>query len=384
MAEYRAVLVGRDAAPSKAFKMVKAELEVRGWQVDAFLGEGGSFIPDMDKVMEVVKTATCVLTGMSNPADRAEEEVLAADRAREAGVPFGFYADAPGRLKAEWFAHLREDASFLFVLNREERKDAEHIYRKAAANGAIFESGNHEWEDASFPKFSYDEIRGRLGIGKGEIMVLVPGHKSTAISAFLLVSTVHALNQPFVMKGRQWRVVFAPHPSDGQAQSGYKAYAEAVICTNVPAVTVTIVAKDKTYVRVTKPGTKEPEMMEVEGGFTTSDLLSGADLMVESASTFGQAAAIRQIPTISVLSEVSKIRNVPTFGKRDLYLVVQGVSEEVYGDANALAAKIIEVLTPEYKARVQPLQKALYPGFKIKGQFARIIANGLFSLVAKK
>ena len=69
MLEKRAVLVGHDAAPSKAFGMVKSRLEADGWQVDAFLGGGKPIPATLDEMLAAVEKASVVLVGMSVPAE---------------------------------------------------------------------------------------------------------------------------------------------------------------------------------------------------------------------------------------------------------------------------------------------------------------------------
>lgn len=368
-------LVGRDAAPSKAFGRVAEELEKRGVKCAAFLGGGKPIIASTEQIAANIKISNFVMIGMSSSSELAKEELFAARVVVEAGVPFGFYSDTFGSYQRPWFETFRYKASLLLVLNEQEKAAAQKLY----PNAEIVVAGNHEWEDAAFPKYSREEMRSKLGVAENETLVFLPGHKSVPITSYLLMSAVHAMNQVAAEMGnRGWKVILAPHPGDGVSP---KAYAEPVLFTKVP---VAIVTKEKTYVRKENSAGSEPELEEREGGFPSSDILPAADLLVESASTFCQAAAIRRIPVISVLSEVSKQRNVVVFGKRDWEPVLQAVALEVYGNANGLACQIKELYSSSDSWLLNNLrrrQEELYPGFKSKGEFARVIVDHLVKFI---
>ena len=372
MPEKRVVLVGGMAAPSKAFGMVKLRLEAEGWQVDAFLGGGKPIPATLDEMLAAVEIASVILVGMSVPAEQSKEELLVAQRAVELGKPLGLYADTFGACKRTHFSPLRDKANLVFVLNENEKHNAEGVFK----NSKVVVSGNHEWEDASFPRFSREEMRAKLGIADDEKLLLLAGHKSVSITAFLLMSVVHAVNQP-LLRNRKLKVILAPHPGDGVSP---KVYAEPVLYTGVPVI---IVTKEKTYTRKEVSG-KEPELEERDGGLSSSDLLPAADLLVESASTFCQAAAIQRIPVVSVLSEVSKRRNVLVFGQWDWEPVLQGVAKEVYSDVNNLDRVIYDLLNPDVLYCIGLRQKRLYPGFKEKGEFAKRIVDAMNDILFMK
>ena len=377
MSEKWAVLVGGMAAPSKAFSMVKLRLEAEGWQAAAFLGGGKPIPAALDEMLAAVEKASMVLVGMSVPEAQAKEELAVAQKAVELGKPLGLYADTFGACKREHFSSLRDKANLVFVLNEEEKKTAEGLY----PNAKVVVSGNHEWEDASFPRFSREEMRAKLGVSDDEKLLLLAGHKSVPITAFLLMSVVHAVNYPYLKETAKLKVIFAPHPGDGVSP---KVYAEPVLYTDVPVI---IVTKEKTYVRKEPAGPgREPELEERDGGFPSSDLLPAADILAESASTFCQAAAIQRIPVISVLTEVSKKRNVLVFGQREWEPVLQGVAREVVGDANELVDLLSDLLNM-YSEKSQIMfarQEDLHPGFKEKGEFSKRIVQAMEEVVLEK
>lgn len=362
-----AVFVGHDAAPSKAFDVVKPTLEALGWQVEAFLGYGKvSLAHKWHDILNALNRADVACIGLSVPENNAVEEIAAANRMQHLAKPYGFYADALGAWKRPWFFPYMGFASFLFVLNEYEGETAKSSHKAEA----ILVSGSHEWEEASFPAVSRAEVRAKLGIADDETFLFLPGHKSVPISCYLLMSTIQGIHHPRC-SDREWHVVFAPHPGDGVPP---RTYAEPVLYT---AFSVDIVTKDKRYVRHEVPDKKESELQELEGGMTSSEILVGADCIIESASTFCQSAAIQRIPVISLLSEVSKRRNVPVFGQREWEPVVQGVSLEA-SDGDDVAECLISRLARE-RSLIEKLQAAYYPAFKERGEFARRIAVKLNS-----
>lgn len=378
MAERRAVLVGHDGAPSKAFSMIKLELERAGWRVDAFLGVAENNIrlikQSLEEIWAAIDQADIVLLGMSVPAKNAQREIAAAEYARKAGKPFGFYADTFGAAQRPWFSRLRKDARFLLVLDQEEADEAKRLYPDTTDVVVV---GNHEFEDASFPTFSREGIRAKIGVEDDEKLVVVPGHKSVPISCFLLMGVVHALNQS-LFDHRKYRVIFTPHPGDNVSP---QIYAEPVLFTKAP---VEIMESGKKYVRAeiedeNLPPDERIQLVEKGGGYSIFDLISGADLMIESASTFCMSAAILRVPVISVLTEVSKQRNVPVFGQREWKPVVKGIALEIYGDISRLASLIYVATTYE---TVRERQIRLYPGFKEKGEFERAAVVALNQLVS--
>ncbi len=372
MNQKHVVLVGHDAAPSKAFELVKAELEKRGCGTAAYLGNGKSILVELSHTSAMLIGADSVIIGMSAPADNAFHEIAIAEHAARRGVSYSFYADTFGAWKRQWFQEYLPNAKHLFVLNEKEREEAQ----KAFPNVNVVAVGNHEWEAACFPKYSREEIRQKLGIVNDEVCIFVPGHKSVAISAFLLMGVVHALHQKG-LSHLKWRVLFAPHPGDGVSP---KSYAEPVLYSS-PNVWVEIITREKTYLH-SSTSSSEPMFGEKEVGYPSSDLLSAADLVVESASTFCQAAALMRIPIISFLSEVSMQRNISVFGQRDWEPVSQGVSLLVAGNTDFLAQGISSLVytNPSHLlstrlSHIRGIQEAFYPRLTEKGQFARKIVD---------
>lgn len=201
------------------------------------------------------------------------------------------------------------------------------------------------------------------------------------IGATLLMEVVHAVNGGLLIPidgQRKMMVIFSPHPGDGIPPQAYQA---PVLYTRVP---VAIITADKMFVRAEASGA----VLETRGyGFSASDLIVAADLVVESASTFCQAAALLRIPVISFLTVISKIRNIPIFGSEDWEPVKQRISREVLGDEDMpLDEMMFCLLNPGSQERraMEEAQRLFYPGFKEKGEFARVIVNALEKLSERK
>ncbi len=354
MAQKTVVLVGRDAAPSKFFNLMKPELEKAGWNVLSFIGHGKDVAVKPLELSGIISGADLVLCGMSAPAQNAQVEISAAGEACFYGKPYGFYADTWGASARPWFENVRGKASFIFVLNNEDEVEkTKSLYPVAR----VLKSGNPEWEEASVPVYSREEIRIKLGIAMESKVVLVPGHKSLPITNFLLVSTLHALHNY-----GEADLVYAPHPGDGVSPMMYRDVVE------FSDVRVLIVGKDKMVLK------ENGKVVEREGGYPTGHLLPAADVMVESASTFCMAAAIQRVPIVSFFSEVSKLRNIPTFGQREWEPVEQGVAVEVYGDLDELGEEICLLL--ERPHELQGRQEELYPPQE-QGRAVRMVVKEL-------
>src|SRR3989344_292805 len=169
-------LIGRDAAPSKAFGRVAEELEKRDVECAAFLGGGKPITASNEQILANIKVSNFVMIGMSSSSELAKEEVLAATAASALGIPLGFYSDTFGSYQRPWFQEFRAKASLLLVLNEQEKVAAQELY----PNAEVAVAGNHEWEDACFPRLSREEVREKLGVTEDETLVFLPGHKSVA------------------------------------------------------------------------------------------------------------------------------------------------------------------------------------------------------------
>ncbi len=93
----------------------------------------------------------------------------------------------------------------------------------------------------------------------------------------------------------------------------------------------------------------------------TSDILSGADILVQFASMVGIEGAYRRIPVITLGFETLLRRFEQTTENRELETVESGASQLVIADVKTLAETIRNLLTPEGFASMFAKQQTAYP-----------------------
>jgi len=296
----KVLMVAHDTAPSNAFELLKEHLIGSDVDTRALFGSGGPLPVSLEQIEEEARSAGIVLIGMSHPEANTKEEVAAAVAARDAGVPFGFYADTYGahtRVNPE----LLRQASVLFVINEEEAADARS--RHPGVDAVV--SGNPEWETFFFPNYSRSEVRNLLGVSADETLVLVGGDKTPVANCLLWNMVAEAM---FDFPEPR-RMVIAPHPGDTTARDVYNEI------LNFPDLDVRMVTRD-------------------DDGLSTGDMIPGADLFVSLCSTMDIAAACSGVPVIDLLTGRIALDTVETaFGSRNGWpLPTLGVSREIVGD----------------------------------------------------
>jgi len=352
----KVVLVARDIAPSKALERVKAELEKQGNEVVVHLGGGKPFEKTVQEVTaEItadVANADVTLVGMSSSAELAKEEIVAVKTAQRAGKPYGFYCDTYGCHERSWFGVLRDLASFFFVINEGEAIKVRKMFPKTK----VVVSGNPLWEDFCFPKLSREEVRQKLGVQNDEVMILSPGTKSVPINSYLWVNIVQAVNR----LRRQWKqkvkVVLSPHPGDRAFQQDSKVYEDL---EKFSGVSVQLVTKDI---------------------LSSSEMVTGCELVIESGSTIGIEAAHQRKPVIDYFSEPALNRIASVTGKKTWEPCELGVALGLYNyDFLDLAKTIDDVLEGQesYVKDMLARQEEVYPIPSEKGTALRIIVKTL-------
>lgn len=241
----RVFLVGVDTAPILAFKKLSEYLCSQGiCIIDSLSGSD---------------EADVVLIGMSSSLELAQKEISAAQECCKRGVSFGFYSDTFGTFRRPWFTEYRDKASFLFVVNEDEARSAKELF----SNAQIVVSGNPLWGNFFFPKYSRGEVRSRLGVGEDDRMILCPAGKNLTANILHLGGVIEAVSRLDKNPSR-YKVFFSKHPGD---LNSIDVYGD-------------LVKYSRSLVRVV---TKEE--------FLGSDMIPGADVVIESASTMGIEAA---------------------------------------------------------------------------------------------
>lgn len=356
----KAVLVARDAAPSGCFKRLEPALKERGFGVDLIIGEGKPLTKTAEEIALAASHASIVILGMSSSLELAEPEIAAGRSAKSAGVSYGFYGDIPrcwARARAgAWFEELAHGAAFYFGVTQGDANAAREVFPKAQLIG----TGNPLREEMAFPRFTREEVRAKLNISPEDKLVLAPGGNfSTAGNMASWVVLMDALS--FLMAGGQsFQLILATHPGDrapyavdAVTQKELKLYDKLVSLSPVPA---RIVSKDV---------------------LTTSDIVPGADIIMEFGSSIGIQGAYQNVPVISLGFEVLFRQFEQVTGNRVLEAVECGLSELVVADVSKLADKIRVLLTPDGFASMRARQQELCPKPTERGTAVRKIADAI-------
>jgi hypothetical protein len=299
------------------------------WPINAFLGQGKPLAISIPEIETAIKKASAVLLGMSSSLELAKEEIAAGRKAAELGIPFGFYADTYGVYKRPWFKDLREQTSFIFVINENEGRGAKEIFPHAK----IIISGNPAWEDFCSPKYSYKEVRINLGIESNEKMVLSPGGKLAISNILLWGAVIEAAHSP-ILAPFSLKIFLATHPGDPNPP---EIYSDLEKFSRIP---VKIIPSQNIKI---------------------SDLVPGCDILIESYTTTGIEAAHQRKPVIDFFTEIALNRLQSMTGTRNWELCDLGAAEPVYGCSLNLANSMARLLTRDGFAPMKQQQEEIYP-----------------------
>ncbi|MDZ4345054.1 MAG: hypothetical protein U1E51_21745 [Candidatus Binatia bacterium] len=355
------VLVARDIAPSSCFERLAPVLQERGFETELIIGKGKPLPPTITPhtIILAASQASLVILGMSSSLELAEPEIVAGAAANGAGVPYGFYGDVRrcwGRARpGAWFEGLAENAAFYFGVTQENADAAREVFPKAQLIG----TGNPLREEMAFPRLTREEVRSKLGIAPEEKLVLASGGKFAAEQMASWVVLIEALTC-LTAEDQRFQLVLATHPGDrvpyavdAVTKKEMRLYEELV--SSSPILT-RIVGKDV---------------------MATSDLVPGADIIVEFSSSLGIEGAYQTVPVISLGFETlfRKIERIS--GTRSLEAVEDGLSELVVADVRHLTGAIRKLLTPEGFAPMKARQQEVYPKPTERGAALRKMADAI-------
>ncbi|MDP1719116.1 MAG: hypothetical protein Q8L24_01685 [bacterium] len=345
-------LVARDAAPSLILERVQAELQLRGHEVCALLGHGKPLDNfSKESMVALALTSDLVLSGMSAAESLTKEEVLAADIARENGIPYGFVCDIYGCHKRPWFAHLRDGASFVFTIPGDEA-DAQIVFSHAK----VVASGNPCWEEYFRPSAPKEETRSRLSLSAQDKVIFCSGAKDLALNALFMGGVIAAAHLLKRVTG-QWSVVISRHPGDRNSAQLYDELQEFSV---VPVKIVN------------------------GSGFENHDLIAASDVLVAQASNTGIEAVCMRKPVIHYFTELY-LNKMESLGGRVWPPCQLGIAAQVLGDPSALAVKILDLLIyGEYEREMLPKQQEIFPDVADSGAAVRKICDALESGVVRK
>lgn len=342
----RVVLVAREV--SGVFLDLQAAL-CKDKKVAEYLDERSSIA----KIQNSVHDASVTCIGISFP--ESQKEIAAAEMAMYNKIPFGFYAHEHNALNRIWLKRYQKSARFLFVINAMEAERA----RSEFPNAEIIVSGNPEWEEFCFPKFTRDEVRQKFGVAEEEMFVLSPGTKSIVETCILWGGIVEALHSSVLKYPREWKVFLSPHREDtvhDKISSKLWLYNDLVMFSRQP-VKVEIIFEDI---------------------ISASDMIPGCDLLIESASDMGIRAAHLRKPVIDFFSEIALTRMDFELGSRRWELCELGAAERVDGNSDMLAKVIQHILT---RGTFAAQQEKVYPVPSQRGDAIRTMMGVLDRVV---
>ena len=336
-------LVGHDVQPSMAFGMLTQELATRGLRVliSAMQGKDREMLTE-----QAIKLSRLVVVGMSSSAEWARAETEAATMAVKEGIPVGIYADIFRSYRRAWFKPFRQDASLLFVLNEAEIPDARQMYPRAL----IVPSGNPTHESYFTFAMSRKKVEEIVGCGPGSFVALVSGSKHASITADLLKAAAYG-----IARIPQARLVLSVHPGDPNPLDQYRA-----VSANL-GVQVFFATK---------------------GVLRGSDVLSRADVLIESSGSLGIEAACKRVPAINYLTPEAYDLIEREIGEREWPTCAHGTSHKVDADPEALRS-ILE--SPDKLSSLRSRQEELYPEPKpgTKPRAVSMMANAVEEILAK-
>ncbi|OGY65335.1 MAG: hypothetical protein A3A16_02715 [Candidatus Harrisonbacteria bacterium RIFCSPLOWO2_01_FULL_44_18] len=361
----KAVLIARDFAPSGCFKRLEPILKERGFDVDLFIGEGKPLIKTAEEIALAASHASVVILGMSSSLELAQPEIAAGEATRTAGVPYGFYGDVPrcwARARnGAWFEKLAPATAFYFGVTQADADVAHEVFPNARLVG----TGNPLREEMAFPRFTRDEVRSKLGVAIDEKIVLAAGGGGQFgvgnMASWTIVMEALSLLRA---KGQRFQLILATHPGDrtpyaidAATQKEMKLYDKLIFFSPVPA---RIVGREV---------------------LTTSDMVPGADIIVEFGGSIGIEGAYQNVPVVSLGFEVLFRILERISGNRVLEAVGSGLSELVVADASKLADKIRILLTADGFVQMRARQQELCPRPTERGAALRKMADVIEQII---
>ncbi|MAG12826.1 hypothetical protein CL630_03380 [bacterium] len=276
------LLVGTDMAISQALGKVGDSFTARkasGLQVVSELGYGDIVSESrVEEILEIDSDIACVLTGMSSKPENSDAEITAWRMAREYDIPYGVYADTEGMVAGRpWFSkQLKENVSFVFVINEEEATLAKQHFPEAK----IIISGDVRVDDWFFHEIPRDEVRGQLNIKPDEFAIMCPSNKILSVNVLFFLGVLRAMK--LVIDNRRIdkpRIFFSIHPGD--PKDHHPVY--------------NFMAKDHKI---------RPEVItgEIMSG---TEMVCGMDMIIQSMSTIGKQAACQRIPVIEFVTDLA-------------------------------------------------------------------------------
>jgi len=379
----KVALVARDIAPSEALgKHLAPELQKRGHEVVAYLGSGKPLTQTLEEIRQGVRNADVLVSGMSSSKELAEPEITACLTAAlqelsKKKIPFGFYGDTyhcyERARENAWFGPVREDADFFFSVNEEEAMAAKSVLTNP--NLISIATGNPTWEGYAFPKYTRAEVRAKYGIADEEVLILAPGGGSPAVNTLIWGLLIDAL----ACIDKKSRVMISYHPDDRTQEAVDPKVVAKLIKEGKDVISALAdpSAQLNIYGDLKKFSSVPVEFLPND--VKTSDVLPGADIVVEWGSSIAIEAAHQRIPVASVSTEIG--RRMFSFSKTEKWEPVEllGVAWEAEADLYSIIGNMFDLLENRhgFLDALRARQSEVYPKLQEKGAAVKKMADVL-------
>ena len=242
----------------------------------------------------------------------------------------------------------------------------------------------------AFARFTREEVRAKLGINPEEKLVLAPGGKFAAgnMASWAIIMDALAL-----LSG-SFQLILSTHPGDitpgainpeslKNLKVLYDQEGRPVYDQEGKIVIDTTGLKKLPLYEELVALSPVPTRVVGKDMLTTSDLVPGADIIVEFGSSIGIEGAYQNVPVITLGLEVLLRRHEQASGSRMLESVDDGISELVDpADVEELVYQIEKLLTPAGFARMSARQKELCPMPAERGAALRNMADAIKAITA--
>lgn len=356
------VLVGRDIAYSSCFRKVAAALVSQGVKATLFVGDGKQLTVSLAEVASEVACANVVLLGMSSSKVLAEPEIVAGTTAKSLEIPYGFYGDVPRcwarARKGAWFEPLAGATSFYFGVTETDTEAAREVF----PNAELIMTGNPLREEMAYPELDRETVRMRLGATPDEKIIFAPGGKSVSGNIATWALVIDALTR-LKDKGFLCRLIISIHPGD-----------------RIPSGTDPVTGKNLGIYEELKGLSTIPFQIIPRDILTSSNLVTGSDLIIEFGSSIGIEGAYQNVPVITLGLEILLRRNEEIYGIRTPEAVREGVSELVQPNVESLTGAIARLLTPDGFAQLRASQEKTCPKPQVRGYAIKTIVESLIKI----
>jgi hypothetical protein len=335
------LLVAHDMAPSRCFSLLLDSLLSMGHIVSVVLGNGEDPGIGDTTLSRYVAASNFVLVGMSSQEQFAAVELKALAYAKERGVPYGFYSDTPFVVNRArpgmWFYEYADGARLVLGLMH---KGAVQIF----PNAYIVQTGNPLREAISFPKFSREMTRSKLDLSVHDVLVQVVGGKFCAGNCATLMLVADAVSR--IPNCARWHVVFTPHPGDPALKY------PARVTEGVPDVYNDICRYTPTLVQI-----------KLKEEMSSSEVLAGADVVIEFTGSTSLEGAYQSIPALSISFMGAEMFYESEGGTFPLELLCNGAAHSIEPDVYKLAQHLQDLITVGHPMRERMLmrQRKSYP-----------------------